>query len=130
MSAAAGLSEADVTILVRSLQTLENGFVSVCPVFISKFRILQNSNEKDSSVDSPIREPETPEGSDATDVPRDEDGDLDVVRRPRNGTCHRDTVCPVILSQSAATLCDQDEDSEEEEGACDIIRIGQDFFFD
>ncbi|XP_057201457.1 methyltransferase-like protein 22 [Triplophysa rosa] len=82
------------------------------PVFISKFRILQNCDEKDSSVGSPIHEHER-EGADVSDVPRDEDGDLDVVRRPRNGTCHRDAVCPVILSQSATTLSDQDEDSEE-----------------
>lgn len=104
--------------------------MSVCPVFISKFRILQNCDEKDSSVGSPIRERKTSGGSDTSDVPRDEDGDLDVVRRPGNATCYRDAVCPVILSQSTATLSDQDEDSEEEEGACDIIRIGQDFFFE
>lgn len=49
-----------------------------------------------------------------------------MVRRPRNPTCNRDAVCPVILSQSAVTLTDKDEDSEEEEdGAHDIIKIGE-----
>ncbi|XP_077068719.1 methyltransferase-like protein 22 [Siphateles boraxobius] len=88
------------------------------PVFTSKFRILRDCNGKDSSCDSPVHE-----NSDASDVPRDEDGDLDVVRRPRYPTCNRDAVCPVIISQSAVTLTDQDEDSEEEDGACDIIKI-------
>lgn len=93
------------------------------PVFISKFRILQTCDEKDSSDGSPVRERETFESSDGLDVPLDADGDLDVVRRPRNATCHRDPVCPVILSQSSATLTDQDEDSEEEDGGRDVIKI-------
>ncbi|XP_056609923.1 methyltransferase-like protein 22 [Triplophysa dalaica] len=92
------------------------------PVFISKFRILQNCDEKDSSVDSPVHEHES-EGAVFSDLPRDEDGDLDVLRRPRNGTCHRDAVCPVILSQSSTTLSEQDEDSEEGDDVSDIIRI-------
>lgn len=117
-----------MTISATSLITLENGFVSVFPVFISKFRILQNCDEKDSSVGSPVHEHES-EGANVSDLPRDEDGDLDVLRRPRNGICHRDAVCPVILSQSSTTLSEQDEDSEEGDGASDIIRIGEDFFF-
>ncbi|XP_073799744.1 methyltransferase-like protein 22 isoform X3 [Danio rerio] len=89
------------------------------PVFTSKFRILRDIDGKDSSDDLPVRE-----SSDASDVPRDEDGDLDVVRRPRDTTSDRDAVCPIILSQSAATSSDQDEDSdEEEESARDIIII-------
>lgn len=81
---------------------------------------MRDYDEKDSSSDSPVHE-----NSDASNVPRDEDGDLDVVRRPRCTTCNRDPVCPIILSQSAVTLTDQDEDSEEEDGACDIIKIGE-----
>ncbi|KAL0197895.1 hypothetical protein M9458_006435, partial [Cirrhinus mrigala] len=61
--------------------------------------------------------------TDAANVPRDEDGDLDVVRRPRYTSCNRDAVYPIILSQSAATLTDEEEDSEEEDGAPDIIKI-------
>ncbi|XP_058627836.1 methyltransferase-like protein 22 isoform X2 [Onychostoma macrolepis] len=83
------------------------------PVFTSKFRIL-----RDSSGESPVRE-----STDESSVPRDEDGDLDVVRRPRCTSCNRDAVCPIILSQSAATLTDEEEDSEEEDGARDIIKI-------
>uniref|UniRef100_A0A673IUL5 Methyltransferase-like protein 22 n=1 Tax=Sinocyclocheilus rhinocerous TaxID=307959 RepID=A0A673IUL5_9TELE len=46
------------------------------PVFTSKFRILRDCDGKDSSGESPVRE-----STDASNVPRDEDGDLDVVRR-------------------------------------------------
>ncbi|KAI2666343.1 Methyltransferase-like protein 22 [Labeo rohita] len=88
------------------------------PVFTSKFRILRDGDGKDSSGKSPVRE-----STDASNVPRDEDGDLDVVRRPRYTTCNRNAVCPIILSQSAATLTDEEEDSEEEDGAPDIIKI-------
>uniref|UniRef100_A0A672S4Z3 Methyltransferase-like protein 22 n=1 Tax=Sinocyclocheilus grahami TaxID=75366 RepID=A0A672S4Z3_SINGR len=86
------------------------------PVFTSKFRILQDCDGKDSSGESPVRE-----STDASNVPRDEDGDLDVVRRPRCSSCNRDAVCPIILSQSAATLTDEEDDSEEEDGARDSI---------
>ncbi|XP_067270959.1 methyltransferase-like protein 22 isoform X2 [Pseudorasbora parva] len=88
------------------------------PVFTSKFRILRDYNGKDSGCDSPVHE-----NLEASNVLWDEDGDLDVVRRPRYSTCNRDAVCPIILSQSAVTLTDEDEDSEEEDGAHDMIKI-------
>lgn len=53
-----------------------------------------------------------------------------MVRRPRCTSCNRDAVCPIILSQSAATLTDEEEDSEEEDGAGDIIKIGEGFIRD
>ncbi|XP_051573154.1 methyltransferase-like protein 22 isoform X2 [Myxocyprinus asiaticus] len=95
------------------------------PVFISKFRILRDCDEKEPSDGSPVCERETAESSDVLNVPRDEDGDLEVVRRPRNTTSNRDAVCPIILSQSVPALTEQDEDSEEDEedGARDIIKI-------
>ncbi|XP_052405769.1 methyltransferase-like protein 22 [Carassius gibelio] len=88
------------------------------PVFTSKFRILRDCDGKESSGESPVRE-----STDASNVPLDEDGDLDVVRRPRCSSSNRDAVCPIILSQSAATLTDEEEDSEEEDGGRDVIRI-------
>uniref|UniRef100_A0A671RWU6 Methyltransferase-like protein 22 n=1 Tax=Sinocyclocheilus anshuiensis TaxID=1608454 RepID=A0A671RWU6_9TELE len=88
------------------------------PVFTSKFRILRDCDGKDSSGESPVCE-----STDASNVPRDEDGDLDVVRRPRYTSCNRDAVCPIILSQSTATLTDEEEDSEEEDGSRDIIKV-------
>ncbi|TRY92879.1 hypothetical protein DNTS_009312 [Danionella cerebrum] len=85
------------------------------PVFISKFRILRNCEDKESIEDLPVRE-----CSEASDVPRDEDGDLDVIRRPRHTNCKRNAVCPIILSQSAASSGDEDEEGED---ALDIIKI-------
>lgn len=103
-----------------------HGFASVCSVFTSKFRILWDIDGKDSNDDLPVRA-----SSDTSEVPWDEDGDLDVVRRPRSITSDRDAVCPIILSQSAATSSDQDEDSEEEgESTHDFINIGESHFTD
>lgn len=98
----------------------ETGFASVCPVFTSKFRILRDCDGKESGGESPVLE-----STDASNVPCDEDGDLEVVRRPRCSSSNRDAVCPIILSQSAATLTDEEEDSDEEDGARDVIKIGE-----
>ncbi|KAG9332872.1 hypothetical protein JZ751_014443 [Albula glossodonta] len=51
----------------------------------------------------------------------DEDGDLDVVRRPRDsaplerGVEGRDMICPIILTQGDGAPCEGEEDSGEEE---------------
>lgn len=110
----------DVHLLLPNTRHLMKRLNSVGqPVFTSKFRILWDIDGKDSNDDLPVRA-----SSDTSEVPWDEDGDLDVVRRPRSTTSDRDAVCPIILSQSAATSSDQDEDSEEEgESAHDFINI-------
>ncbi|TTY71119.1 Methyltransferase-like protein 22 [Bagarius yarrelli] len=55
----------------------------------------------------------------------DEDGDLDVARRPAETAQDRETTHPVILSRAEGTISDEEEEEEEEEqgGVMDIIKI-------
>lgn len=117
------------------------------PVFLSKFKILvegHNSDEGKGSVpEEKHKEQGEASGTSKTDthgenedeggeenvVPfLDEDGDLDIVHRPRKnslGSSGRDLVCPVILKQSNPALEQEEENTDDEEGHCpkDIIRI-------
>ncbi|KAL0992560.1 hypothetical protein UPYG_G00094940 [Umbra pygmaea] len=114
------------------------------PVFISKFKILWNGEKQDSGESgSPCREEElerytqeesrcketgseTDEEEDGVQDPSlDEDGDLEVTRRPRqnlaDSRAHRDTIHPIILSQAKVEEEDEEEDVNERPG--DVIRI-------
>ncbi|KAM4634688.1 methyltransferase-like protein 22 isoform 2-T2 [Polymixia lowei] len=120
------------------------------PVFISKFKILWDNEGRDiceltsagagegsDSIqkegrkgDEERTEAGVEEGDDrVVDPVLDEDGDLEVIRRPRKNPpeCHdRDKVCPIILSQSSAMLEEEEEEEEEDEdNQCfrDIIKI-------
>lgn len=83
---------------------------------MSKFRILQEGDQND--VHEPVkRDPHTL---------LDDDGDLDVVRRPSHTPSEREKVHPVILSQGGGAISDDVEDEgEEEECTKDIIKIGK-----
>ena len=103
----------------------------VCAVFISKFKILWDVEEKEPACGglSPERS-EDGSPSSASEAPLDDDGDLDVARRPRDASPERERVCPIILRQATGTSTDgrgeDDDDEEEEEEATpqDVIRIG------
>ncbi|XP_056144478.1 methyltransferase-like protein 22 [Lampris incognitus] len=97
------------------------------PVFISKFKILQDLEKQDTSkinsstTQKSEKEDEPgkvgPVGGEegAVDPTLDEDGDLEVKRRPRKSDVKggdRDKVYPIILSKSPDV-------SEEEEGECE-----------
>uniref|UniRef100_A0A8K9X512 Methyltransferase 22, Kin17 lysine n=1 Tax=Oncorhynchus mykiss TaxID=8022 RepID=A0A8K9X512_ONCMY len=63
-------------------------------------------------------------GDGGVEPPLDEDGDLEVPRRPRQRLPERDRdmVYPIILSQARR---DEEEEDEEEECPRDVIRIGE-----
>lgn len=99
----------DVHILLPNVRHLMVRLNSVGqPVFVSKFRILQNG-EQDEVQES--------EKSSLLD----DDGDLDVVRKPKNSTCDRKKVHPIILSQGERTI--SEDEADEEDCAKDIIKI-------
>ncbi|XP_030646543.1 methyltransferase-like protein 22 [Chanos chanos] len=90
------------------------------PVFTSRFRILRECEEEEEACDggSPAA------GSPAVpDLLLDEDGDLDVARRPRDPDPKRIRAHPLILSQATGTHTDRDEEEEEEERVQDVIKI-------
>ncbi|KAI4899471.1 hypothetical protein NFI96_018204 [Prochilodus magdalenae] len=86
-------------------------------VFVSKFRILREAEqvEVQDSVKS------------ETCASLDDDGDLDVIRKPTHTVCDREKIHPVILSQAGGTVSDEEEDeeeeAEEEDCAKDVIKI-------
>lgn len=93
------------------------------PVFVSKFKILTDDEKPATNSDRSIKSvgegEETDEGNNETepegvkDEPLlDDDGDLDVIHRPRKAPedSSRDLVCPVILRQQ-----ENDEENKEEE---------------
>ncbi|XP_072549972.1 methyltransferase-like protein 22 [Salminus brasiliensis] len=82
------------------------------PVFVSKFRILQDGEQEE------VQESEK-------NTLLDDDGDLDVARKPKHAVCDREKVHPVILSQAGETVSDDDEEDEAEEEGCakDLIKI-------
>ncbi|XP_012682605.2 methyltransferase-like protein 22 [Clupea harengus] len=108
----------------RHLMTRLNGVGQ--PVFISKFKILWDAEEKEPACGG-LSEDGSP--SSASEAPLDDDGDLDVARRPRDASPERERVCPIILRQATGTSTDgrgeDDDDEEEEEEATrqDVIRI-------
>ncbi|XP_062388637.1 methyltransferase-like protein 22 [Sardina pilchardus] len=98
------------------------------PVFVSKFRILWDVEEReiDCGGSSPGRAADgSPSGP--SEVPLDDDGDLDVVRRPRDASPDRERVCPIILNQALGDSADGCEEEDDEGGEdatqCDVIRI-------
>ncbi|XP_040918050.1 methyltransferase-like protein 22 isoform X2 [Toxotes jaculatrix] len=120
------------------------------PVFISKFKILSDVERHDNNDPGNLEEEEkydgrredqgkdtnatkeeaAEEGGDGNVERRlDEDGDLDITRRPRRNPAEassRDLVCPIILKQSNPVLeQEEEENADEEPDECfkDIIRI-------
>ncbi|XP_008297815.1 methyltransferase-like protein 22 [Stegastes partitus] len=116
------------------------------PVFLSNFKILvekHNDEGKGIITEEKYKDPggasgtskadthgeKGEEGGEESEVPfLDEDGDLNIVRRPRKNPLDagsRDLVCPVILKQSDPELEQEEENTDDEEGQCpkDIIRI-------
>ncbi|XP_026993926.2 methyltransferase-like protein 22 isoform X1 [Tachysurus fulvidraco] len=92
------------------------------PVFLSRFRILREEEQKDSC--SPSQE--------QSHSHLDKDGDLDVARKPAETVQDRETAHPVILSQTAGANSDDDDDDddddeeeeeEEDDHLMDIIKI-------
>lgn len=119
------------------------------PVFVSQFKVLWDSERLDRSESPPPSytdqhppentadcgspeqeregEEEEEEGEDGRrrsgglEPLLDEDGDLDVVRRPRGGDAPgRDRIYPIILSKGEEAASDGDE---LEESDCGVIRI-------
>ncbi|XP_053371397.1 methyltransferase-like protein 22 [Clarias gariepinus] len=85
------------------------------PVFLSRFRILREEENKEAFSPS----------DEESDSCLDEDGDLDVARKPPETVQDRETAHPVILSQAEGKLSDEDAEEEEEkgDGMTDVIKI-------
>ncbi|GAA6088538.1 methyltransferase-like protein 22 isoform X1 [Tachysurus ichikawai] len=81
-------------------------------LFLSRFRILREEEQKDSC--SPSQE--------QSHSHLDKDGDLDVARKPAETVQDRKTAHPVILSQTAGANSDDDEE-EADDHLVDIIKI-------
>ncbi|XP_017347259.1 methyltransferase-like protein 22 isoform X2 [Ictalurus punctatus] len=79
------------------------------PVFLSKFRILREEEQKEAC--SPSEE--------KSYSLLDEDGDLDVARKPSETAQGRETAHPVILSQAEGAISEE----EEEDDITDVIKI-------
>lgn len=107
------------------------------PVFTSKFKILWVPG-KDEEVRTTPERTEAASSPGAADLPLDDDGDLDVVRRPRDGSPDRERMYPVILQQASHNPTDGcsgkkhrdeeeeggvEDDDEEEASPTDVIRI-------
>ncbi|XP_028267369.1 methyltransferase-like protein 22 [Parambassis ranga] len=118
------------------------------PVFMSRFKILaerhdncdtekgsEKEEEDKTQRETRAKETETTRGSDGeeggegnVEALLDEDGDLELTRRPRRnlpeGT-DRDPVRPVILKQCGPEVEPEEENADDEAGRCfkDIIRI-------
>uniref|UniRef100_A0A3P8RVC8 Methyltransferase 22, Kin17 lysine n=1 Tax=Amphiprion percula TaxID=161767 RepID=A0A3P8RVC8_AMPPE len=116
------------------------------PVFMSKFKILGEKHNNDQGKgmvkEEKYKNPGGSSGNSKTgthgenaieggeeNVPfLDEDGDFDIMHRPRKNPLEasdRDLVCPVILKQSSPVLEQEEENTDDEEGHCfkDVIRI-------
>uniref|UniRef100_A0A3Q1H6A9 Methyltransferase 22, Kin17 lysine n=1 Tax=Acanthochromis polyacanthus TaxID=80966 RepID=A0A3Q1H6A9_9TELE len=129
----------------QHLMTCLNGVGQ--PVFMSKFKILGEKHNHDqgkgmvkeekykdpggSSGNSKrgTHEENANEGGEENVVPfLDEDGDFDIMHRPRKNfleATDRSLVCPVILKQSSPVLEQEEENTDNEEGHCfeNVIRI-------
>nr|ADO27917.1 uncharacterized protein c16orf68 [Ictalurus furcatus] len=79
------------------------------PVFLSKFRILREEEQKEAC--SPSEE--------KSYSLLDEDGDLDVARKPSETAQGRETAHPVILRQAEGVISEE----EEEDDITDVIKI-------
>ncbi|KAL8174839.1 UNVERIFIED_CONTAM: hypothetical protein K2H54_003392 [Gekko kuhli] len=115
------------------------------PVFLSQFKLLLDKSrrnlekkekdfkkqdakcrqmygeEEEGEQDDSVEERKAPEGIEAL---LDEDGDLEVVRKPRlpdeeAEDLSRDKVCPIILTKGRDVL----EEEEHEDSSCDVIKI-------
>ncbi|KAF7647730.1 hypothetical protein LDENG_00167780 [Lucifuga dentata] len=101
------------------------------PVFFSRFRILwENSDTKKGLNDEDDDDDELKDDRDEESKGRkdggnrlDEDGDLDIIRRPKmeRHDSERIPVCPVIVSQSSPDS--EEEDDEDHTSLKDILRI-------
>ncbi|KAM9843249.1 methyltransferase-like protein 22 isoform 1-T2 [Aulostomus maculatus] len=101
------------------------------PVFISKFKIISDAEQQDNNQDVSREEedhkteasPGEGEGEGNVESALDEDGDFDVLRRPRPTPAEgsgRDLVCPLILKQSHHG--EEEEDEEEFSTADEVDR--------
>ncbi|XP_053095338.1 methyltransferase-like protein 22 isoform X3 [Pangasianodon hypophthalmus] len=103
----------DVHLLLPNAHHLMTRLNSVGqPVFLSRFRILREEEQKEAC--SPSEE--------ESHCRLDEDGDLEVVRKPAETAQDRATAHPVILSQAEGAISDEEEE-EEEYGEMDVIKI-------
>ncbi|XP_075938443.1 methyltransferase-like protein 22 isoform X4 [Anarhichas minor] len=135
----------DVHMLLPNARRLMTRLNSVGqPVFLSKFRILSDSEKHDNSEpgkglketeqnnepredgdkDTQVTQGKDGEEGGAGNVEPflDVDGDLDIKHRPRknpNEESGRDLVCPIILKQSNSALEEEDEYTDDK----DIIKI-------
>ncbi|XP_046721652.1 methyltransferase-like protein 22 isoform X1 [Silurus meridionalis] len=92
----------DVHLLLPNARHLMTRLNSVGqPVFLSRFRILPRDEEK--------------EVCSLSHSCLDEDGDLDVVRKPAETVQGRETAHPIILSQAEGAISDDEEEVKEEE---------------
>lgn len=117
------------------------------PVFFSRFKILwdgerheisdteKSLKDDDDRKDSGDEETKAAAGKDGGDggdggeAALDEDGDLDIVRRPKTKRpdSERVPVCPVIVSQCGSAVdleVEENEDDEDHTSLKDILRIG------
>ncbi|KAF4092528.1 hypothetical protein AMELA_G00022030 [Ameiurus melas] len=78
------------------------------PVFLSKFRILREEEQKEACSSS----------EEKSHSLLDEDGDLDVARKPLEMAQGRETAHPVILSQAEGAITEEEEDD-----ITDVIKI-------
>lgn len=114
------------------------------PVFLSKFKIMSNGERHDNSdpgkgstevegdgeKDTKVTQgKDGEEGSEGKVEPfLDEDGDLDITRRPRKTpqeVSGRELVCPIILQKSSPVpeLQDEDTDEGDDMSVSNIIKI-------
>ncbi|MCJ8739673.1 hypothetical protein PDJAM_G00049900 [Pangasius djambal] len=101
----------DVHLLLPNARHLMTRLNSVGqPVFLSRFRILREEEQKEAC--SPSEE--------EPHCRLDEDGDLDVARKPAETAQDRATAHPVILSQAEGAFSDEEEETY---GEMDVIKI-------
>ncbi|KAM9391878.1 methyltransferase-like protein 22 isoform 2-T3 [Pholidichthys leucotaenia] len=132
----------DVHMLLPSARHLMTRLNNVGqPVFLSKFKILAESEDSDDTGKGLEKETEHTEPKEETkdihgqdgekskaNMARilDEDGDLDVTHRPKRnlaGGSRRELVCPVILHQSDLGLEQEEGNSAEGHNSKDVIWI-------
>ena len=86
------------------------------PVFISKFKILSDS-ERAATEETEVTDDTRGQDGGRVEASVDEDGDFEITHRPRSPPegSGRDPVCPVILHQSDPGQEEQQEEEQEEQ---------------
>ncbi|CAG5898355.1 unnamed protein product [Menidia menidia] len=119
--------------LMTRLDAVGTPAVLIYPVFMSRFKILAERHDdgdpgKESAENiTASGEEKKKEGREKCLEPAlDEDGDLEIARRPRTtprADSGRELICPVILHQSGPFLEQEEENLGDEDCSKDIIRI-------